>query len=79
MDIDKAIKQRQGEIASEREKKVNILEKYNLTEDDLKNVPDYSTLKGFIIEGVRLYINYGEDSPALALAIGRLFDNYCRR
>ena len=79
MDIDKAIMQRQGEIASERENKVNILEKYDLMEDDLKKAPDYSTLKGFIIEGVKLYINYGNDSPALAVAIGQLFDNHCHR
>ena len=79
MDIEKAMKQRKDEIASEREEKVTILEKYDLTEGDLKKAPDYSTLKGFIIEGVRLYINYGSDSPALAAAIGKVFDDHCRR
>ena len=80
MDIfKKAIEQRKEEIASECAKKVAILEKYNLTEGDLKKMPNYSTLKGLIIEGVRLYINYGSDSLALVAAIGKFFDDHCRR
>ena len=79
MDIEKAMKQRKDEVASERAKKVAILKQYDLTEGDLKKATDYSTLKGFIIEGVKLYINYGSGSPALAVVIGRLFDSHCRR
>ena len=79
MNISKATSKRKEEIATEQKQKTAILERYGLVEEDLKKPVDYSTLKGFIIEGVRLYINYGEGSPALALAIGRLFDNHCRR
>lgn len=71
MDIfKKAIKQRRKDIA---------FEKYNLTEEDLQSPTDCSTLKGFKIEVIKLHIKYGEGSPALALAVGQLFDNHCRR
>lgn len=71
MDIfKKVIEQRRKNIA---------LEKYNLTEEDLQSPVDYSTLKGFETEVIKLHIKYGEGSHALAVAVGNLFDDYYRR
>lgn len=40
---------------------------------------DILTLKEFVTAGWNLNQIYGNDSPELAAAIGRLFDNHCRR
>lgn len=37
------------------------------------------TLKELVTAGWELNQIYGDDSQELAAAIGRLFDNYCRR
>lgn len=44
-----------------------------------KPEPTKMTLKELNKIGVSLNKIYGNDSPALAVAIGRLFDNHCRR
>ena len=41
--------------------------------------PTKMTLEELVKIGKTLNKIYGEGSPTLALAIGRLFDNHCRR